>query len=66
MAIKLSGKGCDFEATDDWDQIYPDELKHIGAPLLSSEEGLVAAPPGARFTLYPLLRNHPRLPAPVR
>lgn len=35
IAIKLSGKGFDFEITDDWNQIYPDELKRIGVPLLS-------------------------------
>ena len=35
IAIKLSGKGFDFELTDDWNRIYPDELKRIGIPLLA-------------------------------
>jgi PIN domain nuclease of toxin-antitoxin system len=35
IAIKLTGKGFDFEITDDWNQLYPDELKRIGVPLLS-------------------------------
>ena len=35
IAIKLSGKGFDFEIPDDWNQLYPDELKRIGIPLLS-------------------------------
>lgn len=35
MAIKLSGKGFDFEVDDDWNQIYPAELKRVGVPLLS-------------------------------
>jgi len=35
IAIKLSGKGFDFEIDDDWNLIYPDELKRIGVPLLS-------------------------------
>lgn len=35
IAIKLSGKRFDFEITGDWNQIYPDELKRIGVPLLS-------------------------------
>lgn len=30
-----SGKGFDFEITDDWNQLYPDELKRIGVPLLT-------------------------------
>ena len=34
MAIKLSGKGFDFEVDDDWNRIYPDELNRIGVPLL--------------------------------
>ncbi|MCU0776767.1 MAG: type II toxin-antitoxin system VapC family toxin [Akkermansiaceae bacterium] len=35
IAIKLSGKGFDFQITDDWNRLYPDELKRIGVPLLS-------------------------------
>jgi PIN domain nuclease of toxin-antitoxin system len=35
IAIKLSGKGFDFEVVDDWNRIYPDELKRIGVPLLA-------------------------------
>lgn len=35
MAIKLSAKGFDFEVDDDWNRIYPDELKRIGVPLLT-------------------------------
>ncbi|MEI7927217.1 MAG: type II toxin-antitoxin system VapC family toxin [Verrucomicrobiales bacterium] len=35
MAIKLSGKGFNFEIEDDWEQFYPEELKRIGVPLLS-------------------------------
>jgi PIN domain nuclease of toxin-antitoxin system len=35
IAIKLSGKGFDFEVPDDWNQLYPYELKRIGVPLLS-------------------------------
>lgn len=35
MAIKLSGKSFDFEVDDDWNQIYPAELKRIGVSLLS-------------------------------
>lgn len=35
IAIKLSGKGFDFEITDDWNQLYPGELKRIGVPLLA-------------------------------
>lgn len=34
ITIKLSGKGFDFEIDDDWNRIYPDELKRIGVPLL--------------------------------
>jgi len=33
IAIKLSGKGFDFEVTDDWNQIYLEELKRISVPL---------------------------------
>lgn len=35
IAIKLSGKGFDFEIDPDWNQSFPDELKRIGVPLLS-------------------------------
>ncbi|MEO5715076.1 MAG: type II toxin-antitoxin system VapC family toxin [Luteolibacter sp.] len=35
ISIKLSGKGFDFEIDDDWNQIYPAELKRIGVPMLS-------------------------------
>lgn len=35
IAIKLSGKGFDFEIDPDWNQIFPDELKRIGVQLLS-------------------------------
>jgi PIN domain nuclease of toxin-antitoxin system len=35
IAIKLSAKGFDFEITDDWNQLYPEELKRIGVPLLA-------------------------------
>jgi len=35
MAIKLSGKGFDFEIDGDWEQVFPEELKRIGVPLLS-------------------------------
>lgn len=35
IAIKLSGKRFDFEIDEDWNLIYPDELKRIGVPLLS-------------------------------
>ncbi|WP_367870510.1 type II toxin-antitoxin system VapC family toxin [Luteolibacter sp. Populi] len=35
IAIKLSGKGFDFEVDGDWHQIYPAELKRISVPLLA-------------------------------
>ena len=35
IAIKLSGKGFDFEVDDDWHLIYPDELRRIAVPLLA-------------------------------
>jgi PIN domain nuclease of toxin-antitoxin system len=35
IAIKLSGKGFDFEVDPDWNQIFSDELKRIGVPLLA-------------------------------
>lgn len=35
IAIKLPGKGFDFEIDPDWNQIFPDELKRIGVSLLS-------------------------------
>jgi PIN domain nuclease of toxin-antitoxin system len=35
IAIKLAGEGFDFEVDDDWNRIYPDELKRVGVPLLS-------------------------------
>ncbi len=35
IAIKLAGKGFDLEVDDDWNRIYPDELKRVGVPLLS-------------------------------
>lgn len=34
IAIKLSGKGFDFEIPDDWNQLYPEELKRIDVSLL--------------------------------
>ena len=30
IAIKLSGKGFDFQIDPDWNRIFPDELKRIG------------------------------------
>ncbi len=36
IAIKLSGKGFDFEIDSDWSRTFPAELKRIGVPLLSS------------------------------
>ncbi len=35
IAIKLSGKGFDFEITDDWNRLYPEELKRVGVPLIA-------------------------------
>ncbi len=35
IAIKLSGKGFDFQIDPHWNRIFPDELKRIGVPLLS-------------------------------
>ncbi|HSP43736.1 MAG TPA: type II toxin-antitoxin system VapC family toxin [Luteolibacter sp.] len=35
IAIKLSGKGFDFQVDDDWHLIYPDELRRIAVPLLA-------------------------------
>jgi PIN domain nuclease of toxin-antitoxin system len=35
IAIKLSGKGFDFQVDDDWNRIYPDELRRIAVPLLA-------------------------------
>ena len=35
MAIKLSGKGFDFEVDDECHRIYPEELKRIGVPPLA-------------------------------
>ncbi len=35
IAIKLSGKGFDFEIGPGWNQSFPDELKRIGVPLAS-------------------------------
>jgi len=35
IAIKLSGKGFDFQVPDDWQRLYPDELKRVGVPLLA-------------------------------
>lgn len=35
IAIKLSGKGFDFEVDEDWHRIFPEELKRIGVPLLA-------------------------------
>lgn len=34
IAIKLSGKGFDFEIPDDWNELYPAELLRIGVHLL--------------------------------
>jgi len=34
IAIKLSAKGFDFEISDDWNHLYPEELKRVGVPLL--------------------------------
>lgn len=34
IAIKLSGKGFDFEITEEWNQLYPEELKRIGVQQL--------------------------------
>jgi PIN domain nuclease of toxin-antitoxin system len=33
IAIKLSGKGFDFEVDDDWHLIYPEELRRVAVPL---------------------------------
>jgi PIN domain nuclease of toxin-antitoxin system len=35
IAIKLSGKGFDFQIDPDWNRIFPAELERIGVPLLS-------------------------------
>jgi PIN domain nuclease of toxin-antitoxin system len=35
IAIKLSGKGFDFEVDDDWHLIYPEELRRIAVRLLA-------------------------------
>ena len=35
IAIKLSGKGFDFEIDPDWNRTFPEELARIGVPLLS-------------------------------
>lgn len=35
IAIKLSAKGFDFEVDDDWNRIYPEELRRVAVPLLS-------------------------------
>lgn len=37
IAIKLSGKGFDFEVDEDWHRIYPAELKRISVPLLAPD-----------------------------
>jgi PIN domain nuclease of toxin-antitoxin system len=34
IAIKLSGKGFDFEVDDDWHRVYPDELRRVAVHLL--------------------------------
>lgn len=34
IAIKLSGKGFDFQVDDDWHLIYPNELQRVAVPLL--------------------------------
>jgi PIN domain nuclease of toxin-antitoxin system len=39
IAIKLSGKGFDFEVDEDWHRIYPAELKRISVPLLAPDIG---------------------------
>lgn len=35
IAIKLSGKGFDFEIDTEWNRIFPEELQRIGVPLIS-------------------------------
>ncbi len=35
IAIKLSGKGFDFEVDHDWSRIYPDELRRVAVPILN-------------------------------
>jgi PIN domain nuclease of toxin-antitoxin system len=46
IAIKLSGKGFDFEIDPDWNRIFPDELKRIGVPLLSPTIDDLPSPSG--------------------